>query len=58
MEFSQNKYNMLFLAIISFILFVAIFKWIDYLTNEDDLISFLNEYYIVYPKKLPKQQFK
>ena len=30
----------------------------DYLTNEDDLISFLNEYYIVYPKKLPKQQFK
>ena len=30
----------------------------DYLTNEDDLISFLNEYYIVYQKKLPKQQFK
>ena len=30
----------------------------DYLTNEDDLISFLNEYYIVYPKKIPKQQFK
>lgn len=30
----------------------------DYLTNEDDLVSFLNEYYIVYPKKLPKQQFK
>jgi hypothetical protein len=30
----------------------------DYLTNEDDLISFLNEYYIVYPKKIPKSQFK
>ena len=26
----------------------------DYLTNEDDLISFLNEYYIVYPKKTTK----
>jgi len=30
----------------------------DYITNEDDLLSFLNEYYIIYPKKLPKQQFK
>jgi hypothetical protein len=30
----------------------------DYITNEDELISFLNEYYIIYPKKLPKQQFK
>jgi len=30
----------------------------DYITNEDDLVSFLNEYYIVYPKKLPKQQYK
>jgi len=26
--------------------------------NEDTLISFLNEYYIVYPKKLPKGQMK
>jgi len=39
MEFSQNKYNMLFLAIISFILFVAIFKWIDYLTNENYIVE-------------------
>lgn len=30
----------------------------DYITNEDDLVSFLNEYYVVYPKKLPKQIFK
>jgi hypothetical protein len=29
----------------------------DYITNEDNLISFLNEYYIVYPKKLPKAEF-
>lgn len=26
--------------------------------DEDKLISFLNEYYIVYPKKIPKAQFK
>jgi len=26
--------------------------------DEDKLISFLNEYYIVYPKKIPKSQFK
>jgi hypothetical protein len=31
---------------------------IDYIENEENLISFLNEYYIVYPKKLPKPQFK
>lgn len=30
----------------------------DYIDNEDNLISFLNEYYIVYPKKLPKAQYK
>jgi hypothetical protein len=30
----------------------------DYITNEDSLISFLNEYYIVYPKKLPKAHYK
>ena len=30
----------------------------DYIENEDTLISFLNEYYIVYPKKLPKRQMK
>ncbi len=30
----------------------------EYIENEDTLISFLNEYYIVYPKKLPKGQMK
>ncbi len=30
----------------------------DYVDNEDNLISFLNEYYIVYPKKLPKVNYK
>ena len=29
----------------------------DYI-KEENLISFLNEYYIVYPKKLPKAVFK
>ena len=31
---------------------------IDYIDSEDTLISFLNEYYIVYPKKLPKSEFR
>lgn len=31
---------------------------IDYVDNDEVLISFLNEYYIVYPKKLPKGQIK
>ena len=31
---------------------------VDYIEDEDVLISFLNEYYIVYPKKLPKGQIK
>jgi hypothetical protein len=30
----------------------------DYIDNEDDLLSFLNEYNVVYPDKLPKTQFK
>ena len=30
----------------------------DYINDEDTLISFLNEYYVVYPKKLPKPQIK
>jgi len=29
----------------------------DYI-DDDKLISFLNEYYIVYPKKLPKAQIR
>jgi hypothetical protein len=32
MDISKNQYNILFLIVISFILFVVIFKWIDYLT--------------------------
>ena len=31
---------------------------VDYIDNEDSLISFLNEYYIVYPKKLPKSEYR
>jgi hypothetical protein len=34
MELSQKQYNILFLAIISVILFVTIFKWINYLIYE------------------------
>lgn len=30
----------------------------DYINDDDTLISFLNEYYVVYPKKLPKPQIK
>ena len=30
----------------------------DYIDNETSLISFLNEYYVVYPKKIPKSEFK
>jgi hypothetical protein len=33
MQISAKQYTILFLAICSFILFIAIFKWIDYLTN-------------------------
>lgn len=39
MEFSQTQYNILFLVIISFILFVTIFKLIDYLTNEKYIVE-------------------
>ena len=39
MEFSRNQYNMLILVIISFILFVTIFKWIDYLTDENYIVE-------------------
>ena len=26
--------------------------------DEDEIISFLNEYYVVYPKKIPKAEYK
>jgi hypothetical protein len=39
MEFSQKQYNILFLLIISLILFVIIFKWIDYLISEKYIIE-------------------
>lgn len=35
MELSKRQYNILFLIVISFLLCVVIFKWIDYLTNEN-----------------------
>ena len=31
---------------------------VEYIGNEDTLISFLNEYYVVYPKKIPKAEYK
>jgi hypothetical protein len=31
---------------------------VDYIGNEDTLISFLNEYYVVYPRKIPKSEIK
>ena len=31
---------------------------VDYINDEDNLISFLNEYYVVYPKKIPKPEYK
>lgn len=31
---------------------------IEYIGDEEKLVSFLNEYYVVYPKKLPKPQYK
>ncbi len=31
---------------------------VDYINDEDSLISFLNEYYVVYPKKIPKAEYK
>ena len=31
---------------------------VDYIQDEDSLMSFLNEYYVVYPKKLPKAEFR
>jgi hypothetical protein len=30
----------------------------EYINDENTLITFLNEYYVVYPKKLPKPEFK
>ena len=31
---------------------------VDYIGNEDTLISFLNEYYVVYPRKIHKSEIK
>lgn len=31
---------------------------VDYISDESTLINFLNEYYVVYPKKIPKPEFK
>lgn len=30
----------------------------DYIDDEETLITFLNEYYVVFPKKLPKAEFR
>ena len=39
MEISSKQYNILFFSIVSFILFVSIFKWIDYLTNNKYIVE-------------------
>jgi hypothetical protein len=31
---------------------------LDYIDDDNTLTSFLNEYYVVYPKKIPKPEFK
>jgi len=31
---------------------------VDYISDESTLINFLNEYYVVYPKKIPKPEYK
>jgi hypothetical protein len=30
----------------------------DYINDDDNLLSFLNEYYVVFPKKIPKAEIK
>lgn len=39
MEISKKQYNILFMIFISFILFVAIFNWIDFLTKNDYIME-------------------
>jgi hypothetical protein len=39
MEISKKQYYILFFAIISFILLVAIFKWVDYLTQNNYIVE-------------------
>ena len=39
MEISAKQFNILFMLLISFILFVAIFKWIDFLTKNDYIME-------------------
>ena len=43
MKLSATQYNILFLTFISFILFVAIFKWIDFLVENDYIQSTIGE---------------
>jgi len=44
MNLSKTQYNILFLAVISFILCVSIFKWIEYLTNNDYIVEYFQQY--------------
>lgn len=39
MEISKKQYNILFMILISFILFVTIFNWIDFLTKNDYIME-------------------
>jgi len=39
MEISSRQYNIILLSIISFVLIISIFKWIDYLTNNKYIVE-------------------
>jgi len=39
MEISQKKHNVIFWALISFILIILIFKWINYLSNNNYIVE-------------------
>jgi hypothetical protein len=39
MNFLKNQYNIIFFAIISFILVVSIFKWVDFLTENKYIVE-------------------
>jgi hypothetical protein len=39
MELTSKQYNIIFFTIVSFILFISIFKWVDYLINNKYIIE-------------------
>jgi hypothetical protein len=41
---SKNSYNILFLSLLSFLLLIGIFKWINYLTENDYIVETFDTY--------------